>query len=204
MVSLAPSSIVEHGRIPRIEILGVFGSGKSTLAAKLATTSTLQHLPEDHSKNLSWGRAEAIERAGHLPYDLSFMIQYAYLAADGLREGATTVICDWSFATDRLWASMRLGHDSQIYDAVQDAILDRVAAAHGYLYLKQSINLIIERISVRDRAPESVFNRFVEKAVLAVDSLADQIPEHQLQVVVDDDTELALGKKDNSLSKESR
>lgn len=204
MVSLAPTSISVHGRTPRIEILGVFGSGKSTLAATLASTSSLECLPEDHSKNPFWGQANAIRRAGQLPYDLSFMIQHAYLAASSLRSGSSAGICDWSFATDRLWASMRLEHDIAIYSAAQDAVLERVGAACGYLYLKQPAELIMERIRGRGRVQESEFHNFIERAVSAVDLIANQLPKDKLQIVGDDNIHLALVCIENWLRKEDK
>lgn len=200
MITLAAPPCRARALTPRVEILGAFGSGKTTLAQQLAIHAQFRLLPEDHSKNPFWGHSRAIEATGYLPYDLSFLIDHVHLATALQPEPAGTVgICDWSFATDRLWASMRLGVDLPAYDNVHSILLDRVGPPIGYLYLRQPAHVVVERVRLRGRGQEAAFAEYVTAATASVEELAMTLPLPQVQIVGDDDISLALDRIRNWL-----
>ncbi len=175
MVTLAPVAKARRPR-SRVEILGVFGSGKTTLAQRLSTSCGL-HLAEDHRMNPFWGRKEAIETAGDLAYDLSFLLQHCHLAAEpGGREPVDLGICDWSFASDRLWASMRLQEGLDAYDAVFSRLNQRLGPPLGYLYLRQPETEIVSRLKKRGRRLERQLLMQVGMAVAGLENLVAALP----------------------------
>lgn len=187
MVTLAPYNPVTGSiAVRRIEILGVFGAGKTTLARRLAGEG-VPMLAERHSLNPFWGNEHSQRSLGSLPYDLSFLIQHAHMAATAPRTRPyETVICDWSFATDRLWALMRLGGDFRAYEAVFRIVLDRLGPPAGYFYLRQPVHIIVERLGRRGRSPEKALISHVRTAVARLDRLARSLPEQQVMEVGDD------------------
>jgi deoxyadenosine/deoxycytidine kinase len=185
VVSFQPSNARRPAR-PRVEILGIFGSGKTTLAARLAATAGTQ-LPEDHRLNPFWGRDDAIAIAGGLGYELFFLLQHGRLAAEPWNVGAEALgICDWSFATDRLWASMRLRDELKAYDEVHRELLARVGEPLGYLYLRQPIEKIAVRLTARGREPEAPLIANLSQATEALDALVATVGEHKVLVCDDD------------------
>lgn len=186
MVTLAPITRTNRRTHSRLEILGVFGSGKTTLAKRLAGNS-IGLLAERHANNPFWNDATANETLGYLAYDLTFLLQHARLVTSfSNAQTENVLICDWSFASDRLWASMRLGSDFASYDGVHDTLLSRIKQPIGYLYLRQSVDVILARLSKRKRNQEREFEKHVGDAVLRLDDLACSIAPNRMATVPDE------------------
>ena len=186
MVTLAPQATPELITGRRIEILGVFGSGKTTLAKKLVAESEEPQplLAEQHEQNPFWGAERQNQILGYLAYDLSFLMQHAHLVASINSQGIH--FCDWSFRSDRVWASMRLDQEFSVYDAVYKTIQQRLPSPLGYLYLKQPVELIARRLGLRGRAAERSFLDYVKAAAEQLDEFARTLPSDQLMEVTDD------------------
>lgn len=186
MVTLAPQAPPELITGRRIEILGVFGSGKTTLAKKLVAESEEPQplLAEQHEQNPFWGAERQNQILGYLAYDLSFLMQHAHLVASINSQGIH--FCDWSFRSDRVWASMRLDQEFSVYDAVYKAIQQRLPSPLGYLYLKQPVELIARRLGLRGRAAERSFLDYVKAAAEQLDEFARTLPSDQIMEVTDD------------------
>jgi deoxyadenosine/deoxycytidine kinase len=189
MVTLSSMQTIQAPPCPRVEILGVFGAGKTTLAKRL-TSSEHTHLAEDHQLNPFWGNERSIRVTGYLPYDLSFLIQHAYLLSSVRDQGVA--VCDWSFITDRLWASKRLQHDLPTYDTVYQAITTRFEEPSGYLYLRHSPETIRQRLAKRSRRGEESFRADVESAFELLEVLTATIPPERMLIVSDDFDKTAL------------
>lgn len=173
----------------RIEILGVFGSGKTTLATRLARTNATL-LPEDHERNPFWGDEASVRMLGYLGYDLSFLLQHAHLVSSAPHN--RLCICDWSFATDLLWASLRLDRDLAAYKSVHAALMHRLGPSAGYLFLRQTPETIVERLERRSRRSEESFRQYVRSACAHLESLVAQLPSNRVLLVDDDMSEAAL------------
>lgn len=186
VVTLSPIPSTTPTIRPRVEILGVFGSGKTTLAVRLAD-GVAEILAERHEQNPFWGNPKVINVTGYLAYDLSFLLQHAHLAAAPAAAEATEFgICDWALASDRLWASMRLGDDLAIYEAVYQTLLERIGPPIGHLYLRQPSSLIMSRLHGRGREPEAKLAEYVEAAVNRLDDLVGTLPGERVLTVDDD------------------
>jgi len=187
MVSLSPTATRRLTGRRRVEILGAFGAGKSTIAASLARRSYVV-LAEQHEQNIYWGKADATEITGYLAYDLGFLLQHAYLAAShAVTRPQNVGICDWSFVSDRLWASMRLDEDLSLYDAIHARIQERLGAPLGYLYLRQPTSVVVHRLLSRGREPEAALVQHVEAAVLRLETLVSSLPSAMV-MPIDDNT----------------
>jgi len=186
MVTLAPETKGELAPKRRVEILGVFGSGKTTLARRLAGGDRLL-LPEDHERNPFWGNERVNHALGYLAYDLSFLLQHAHLVAGAASGGL--LVCDWSLASDRLWASMRLGVEFAAYEAVHSVINSRVGEPEGYLYLRQPVDEIVARLERRGRIPESAFRAHVSAAADRLEEFVGALASRKV-LTVDDAVEI--------------
>ena len=175
---LAPSRL---GSCPRIEILGVFGSGKTTLARQLSDTQS-SLLLEQHEQNIYWQSPNANAVAGFLAYELSFLLQHHYLAASQLASmDARIGICDWSFGSDQLWASMRLSKDDlHIYDSVHSKLIDSLPPVIGYVYLCPSVETIAARIKSRNRFGEKFEISELTKAARRLEELVHALPSQKV------------------------
>ena len=182
MVTLAPALKIPLAPKPRVEILGVFGSGKTTLGHRLAGEGRLL-LAEDHEQNPFWGSEQVNLALGYLAYDLAFLLQHARLVANAPTVGL--LVCDWSLASDRLWASMRLGGDLAAYESVHSAINSRVGEPEGYLYLRQPVDEIVSRLGRRGRLPEAAFLAHVRTAAEQLEEFVDALPAKKVLAVGD-------------------
>jgi deoxyadenosine/deoxycytidine kinase len=170
----------------RIEILGMFGSGKTTFANRLVKSGVIL-LAERHEDNPFWGNQYAIERVGFLAYDLAFLLQHAGLVLRSPESRPVDVgLCDWSFETDFLWASMRLGHDFGAYEKVYRQLLRHVGPPLGWIYLPQPTDVICTRLRKRGRAPEAHLAQDVSAAVKKLDGLIQSLPAAQVLWANDD------------------
>lgn len=169
---------------PRVEILGLFGSGKTTLAKRL-TRRGCTHLAEDHALNPFWGDDRILSISGQLPYDLSFLLQHWHAAARRPLDAESVGICDWSFVTDRLWASMRDEGDMDVYDAAHRRCLKRMGDPIGYLYLRHSIDVVASRLAKRGREVEAPLLQTLSEAFAQLERIADSF--RPSSVIVCDD-----------------
>lgn len=185
MVSLALPDIGARLNGARVEILGVFGAGKTTLATDVSG-GEFPTLLERHHDNPFWGRAEIAAAIGILPYDLSFLLHHVELAAgSALTHDKQVSICDWSLATDRLWASLRLGSDLALYTALHRRLVELVGPPIGYLYLKHPANVIVERLIERNRKEELSLVGHIQNATLELERLAQSLDQSFVMVVDD-------------------
>ena len=155
MVKLSENSDFSIVESPRIEMLGLFGAGKTTLAQSILNFNCVG-LFEDHNRINMWGNTSLNKKVGFLPYDIGFLLHHFDLATNNTAYPTTGLaICDWSFLSDLLWASLRLGNDFSAYQIVYDKLVSRVAKPLGYIYLRYPIELVHTRIRKRARLPES-------------------------------------------------
>ena len=163
----------------------MFGAGKTTLASRIAV-GTAKLLAEHHEGNPFWGNDLAAEHVGYLPYDLAFLLHHIDLVTRYDDDGKPYVrVCDWSFSTDLLWASLRLGNDLAHYQAVHRALMQRIDPPIGWLYLRQPTEVILRRLELRGRKPETQLAPHVAAAVTALEEMVEKLPRDRLATVND-------------------
>lgn len=171
---------------PRFEILGVFGSGKTTIANSLSSSSSLVSMLEDHTLNPYWGKNKLLESGGSLAYDISFLVQHLHLIQCGMLEFPDrALICDWSFQTDQLWASLRLsGEKLTAYSGVFESFIGSLPRPRGYLYLSVDPFEIYDRIQKRGRTPElNIDHATIKSAHEMVKRKVESLPREDVYVV---------------------
>lgn len=176
----------DKGENPRFEILGVFGSGKTTIANSLSNSSPLVSMLEDHTLNPYWGKNKLLDRGGKLAYDISFLVQHMHLVQSGMLEfPSRPLICDWSFQTDNLWASLRLSDDSMAaYSGVFESFIGSLPSPRGYLYISVDPFEIYSRIQKRGRIPElEIDQASIAAAHKLVKQKVDSIPIEDIFVI---------------------
>jgi deoxyadenosine/deoxycytidine kinase len=142
---------------------------------------------ERHELNCFWGDDQANGVLGFLAYDLSFLLQHAHLLVTSFAtDPEDFVVSDWSFVSDRLWASMRLESDLAAYEAVHRAVLGRVGPPIGYLYLRQPVEVIVQRLATRGREAEASLVAEVADAVARLDEVVQSLPANRVVTVGDD------------------
>ncbi|WP_186105363.1 deoxynucleoside kinase [Burkholderia gladioli] len=170
---------LESGRkfSSRVEILGAFGAGKTTLATALQNDG-ISLLLEQHEHNIFWRNPAANMMAGALAYDISFLLQHHYLVASDLNNKTTSLaICDWSFVTDELWASMRQAEEElAIYRATRESLTRAYGPPVGYLYLDLPATTVVSRQRARNRADENISEEDISVATQRLKQLVRLIP----------------------------
>jgi deoxyadenosine/deoxycytidine kinase len=155
MVKLSINSDFSVLESPRVELLGLFGAGKTTLARSLLNFNQVS-LFEDHNRVHMWGNNSLNKKIGFLPYDVAFLLHHFEISTMNTTDGVTGLaICDWSFSSDLLWASLRLGSDFNTYQTLHSKLTSRVSKPLGYIYLRYPVELVHSRICKRARLPES-------------------------------------------------
>jgi deoxyadenosine/deoxycytidine kinase len=177
----------------RVEILGVFGSGKTTLAQQLSS-GRAPPLLERHEQNPYWDSPEANAVTGFLAYDLSFLLQHHYMAASSsMAVGNDVALCDWSFASDDLWASMRLNDEElHSYRTVHRSLCKSVGSPVGYIHLRLPKHTIVERLQLRNRTGEHISTDEISDASDRLDLLVQQLPSTSVLRVEDDSDPMEL------------
>ena len=171
---------------PRVEMLGVFGCGKTTLANKLAS---MRHelLAECPEMNPFWADGQAMAVAGPLAYELGFLVQHAHLASRAPAASPGGIgVCDWSLASDLLWASLRLGADLAVFSAVHREVSSRIGPPLGYIYLRQPEHVVASRLRARAIHVEKPLLSGIGAAVAQLDAFVQTIPPELVLLGSDD------------------
>ncbi|KPK74756.1 MAG: hypothetical protein AMJ79_13230 [Phycisphaerae bacterium SM23_30] len=138
-----------------IAVAGIVGVGKTTLAEGLADILPGRVILEEYERNPFLAAEFAGQKGAALPSELFFLLSRArQLHKRSLAEDET-VICDYLFDKNRLYARMNLDDDQlDVYRAVEKDIEPHLAAPDMVIYLQDSIENCLDRIVRRGRAYE--------------------------------------------------
>jgi deoxyguanosine kinase len=146
-----------------IAIEGVIGVGKTSLARLLqpafASTLVLEVFEENPFLSDFYADRQRYAFQTQIFFLLSRYHQQRRSLPELLAQGAS-VIADYTFAKDALFARINLGGDElEMYDRVHDALAEKIPPPDLILYLRADTEVLMQRIALRDRPYERNMER---------------------------------------------
>jgi len=149
-------------RHPYLAIEGVIGVGKTTLARLVRDSFQADLLLEVFEENpfLSDFYADRVRYA--FQTQIFFLLsryrqQYRVV---GPTLAHSTLISDYTFAKDRLFAHLNLANDELgMYERVHSILAEKIPTPDLIVYLRADVETLMDRIAVRDRPYERAMSR---------------------------------------------
>lgn len=139
-----------------ISIAGIIGVGKTTLAQQLTPRLNAHLILEQYAKNPFWKRQLAGDPDADLPSELFFLMSRACQLDKDNINSHNTVICDYVFQKNNIFAKLNLtGHQLGIYKEVENSVIPYLATPQVVIYLYDSTENCLDRISRRGRDCET-------------------------------------------------
>ncbi len=145
-----------------IVIEGAIGVGKTTLARLLQPTFEAELLLEVFEENPFLSRFYRDRARYAFQTQLFFLLsryhQQHQVVPAALRRG--TLISDYSFAKDRLFAHLNLsGDELDMYERVHAILAENIPQPGLVIFLRADTDVLMERIAIRDRPYERDMDR---------------------------------------------
>jgi deoxyadenosine/deoxycytidine kinase len=149
-----------------IAIEGVIGVGKTTLARLLQPQFQSEILLEIFEENPFLARFYQDRERYAFQTQIFFLLsryrQQHESIPKSLRHG--NLVSDYTFDKNRIFASLTLaGDELEMYERVQDILASRIPTPDLVVYLQASVDVLMERIALRDR----VYERSMDRAYIA-------------------------------------
>ena len=146
-----------------IAIEGVIGVGKTTLARLLQPLFQANLLLEVFEENPFLARfydnRERYAFQTQIFFLLSRYHQQRHTVAD-LQTDGRNLIADYTFEKDALFAGINLeGDELDMYNRVHEALAEKIQAPDLVVYLRANTNVLMQRITTRDRTYERAMER---------------------------------------------
>jgi len=140
----------------------VIGVGKSTLARLLQPVFDAEILLEVFEENPFLARFYQ-DRERYAFQTQTFFLLSRYQQQHEAIPNALAhshLISDYTFDKNKIFARLTLsGDELAMYERVQDTLADRIPAPDLIVYLRASVDVLMERIELRDRAYERGMDR---------------------------------------------
>jgi len=145
-----------------LAIEGVIGVGKTTLARLLQPIFSAELLLEVFEENpflkLFYQDRERYAFQTQIFFLLSRYSQQHQAVPEALQRG--TLIADYTFAKDALFARINLHGDEMVmYQRVHEALAERIPPPNLIVYLRADTEALMQRIAQRDRPYERQMDR---------------------------------------------
>jgi deoxyguanosine kinase len=145
-----------------IVIEGAIGVGKTTLARLLQPTFEAELLLEVFEENPFLSRFYSDRARYAFQTQLFFLLsryhQQHQVVPAALRRG--TLVSDYSFAKDRLFAHLNLsGDELDMYERVHAILAENIPQPGLVIFLRADTDVLMERIAIRDRPYERDMDR---------------------------------------------
>lgn len=145
-----------------IAVEGPIGVGKTSLALKLSDSLKTVCILESVEENPFIGHFYADRRRYAFKTQIFFLLA-RYEQLKGLSQQNLfdqTLVCDYIFAKDRLFATVNLDEDEmKIYDAIYPHLKAKIATPELVIYLRGAVELLVSRIERRKREFEKEISR---------------------------------------------
>jgi len=176
-----------------IAIEGVIGVGKTTLARLLQPLFQANLLLEVFEENPFLARfydnRERYAFQTQIFFLLSRYHQQRHTVADLQTEGRN-LIADYTFEKDALFAGINLeGDELDMYNRVHEALAEKIQVPDLVVYLRANTNVLMQRITTRDRTYERAMEReYIEQLNQVYEALfADHEKRRSPVLVIDTD-----------------
>lgn len=139
-----------------IAVAGVVGVGKTTLARELSNLFSAGLICEEYDLNPFHPRQLGGDHDSALASELFFLLSRARQLAPEAIAGEATVLCDYLFEKNRIFAELTLDeHQLGIFTEVERIVAARIATPTIVIYLRDTVDNCLDRITRRNRELES-------------------------------------------------
>ena len=168
---------------PYIAIEGAIGVGKTTLARLIQKDFNAEVLLEAFGENPFLSNFYADREKYAFQTQIYFLLSRYHQQHRVIQEiiGRATLISDYTFAKDRLFAHLNLrGDELALYEQVHAVLATRIPLPSLVVFLRADTDVLMERISFRDRPYERNMDRdYIDSVRIAYErffSAYDQSP----------------------------
>lgn len=177
-----------HPRPWYVAIEGAIGVGKTTLARMLREHLDTNLLLEVFEENPFLTKFYESRARYAFQTQMFFLLsRYRQQAQVGQQLAERSLIADYIFAKDRLFARLNLAGDEwDVYEQIHGALAEQVVVPDLVVYLQADTDVLMARIAQRDRpyerdmdrtyiemlrqAYEQFFSRYQDTAIVAIDT----------------------------------
>jgi deoxyadenosine/deoxycytidine kinase len=145
-----------------VAIEGVIGVGKTTLARLLQPLFGSEILLEVFEENPFLARFYQDRERYAFQTQLFFLLSRYRQQHGAIPESLTrgNLISDYTFDKNKIFARLTLsGDELEMYERVQDILAGRIPKPDLIVYLQGSVDVLMERIALRDRVYERSMDR---------------------------------------------
>lgn len=178
-----------------VAIEGVIGVGKTTLARLLQQTLQANLLLEIFEENPFLSKFYG-DRARYAFQTQVFFLLSRYhqqrRSVDELIAGGQNLISDYTFEKDALFAGINLQDEElEMYHRVHEALAEKITPPNLIVYLRADTDLLMQRITQRDRSYERNMERdYIQQVNGAYDEFFLDGKQHTAPVLVIDSNQL--------------
>jgi deoxyguanosine kinase len=147
---------------PYIAIEGPIGVGKTTLARLLQPELGASLLLEVFEENPFLKDFYADRERYAFPTQIFFLLSRYHQQVKAVPKALETgpLVSDYTFAKDRIFARLNLrGDELQLYEQLHAAMSEKIPVPTLIVYLGASLDVLMERIALRDRPYERDMDR---------------------------------------------
>ena len=150
-----------HPRPWYVAIEGAIGVGKTTLARMLREHLDTDLLLEVFEENPFLSKFYESRARYAFQTQMFFLLsRYRQQAQVGQQLAEHSLIADYIFAKDRLFARLNLAGDEwDVYEQIHGALAEQVVVPHLVIYLQADTDVLMARIAQRDRPYERDMDR---------------------------------------------
>jgi deoxyguanosine kinase len=149
-----------------ISIEGVIGVGKTTLVRLLQPLFVSEILLEVFEENPFLARFYQDRERYAFQTQIFFLLSRYRQQHEAIPHSLTrgNLISDYTFDKNKIFARLTLaGDELEMYEHVQDILASRIPTPDLVVYLQASVDVLMERIALRDR----VYERSMEREYIA-------------------------------------